>query len=265
MAESENKIVIMDFSHVYEMENFYRKSCVVWLDCTDISGTDGYCDEGGKRAIRQKICSLPPEGLHFIDSGNYHYVSEFWMEKIKKDFALVVFDHHSDMQKPLFGDILSCGSWILNTLEHNTCIRQVLLIGLSREQEQTIPQRYRERIRCISSEELKEKATWKELSGLQTKLPVYISVDKDVLSENVVDTTWDQGNLTLAQLKGLLHLLIQTEEVIGIDICGECTAQLTSLSSIEENDNVNRVLLAFLSREKRRKEGENMFSHLPVQ
>ena len=47
----ERKIVIMDFSHVYEMETFYRKSHVLWLDCTDITGTDGYCDEGGVQAI----------------------------------------------------------------------------------------------------------------------------------------------------------------------------------------------------------------------
>ncbi|HIZ08597.1 MAG TPA: arginase family protein [Candidatus Eubacterium avistercoris] len=253
MAGTENRIVIMDFSHVYEMETFYKRAQVRWLDCTDMSGTDGYCDEAGKAAIRRKIGPLPPEGIHFIDGGNYHYVSELWLEKIKRDFALAVFDHHSDMQKPLFGDILSCGSWILNTLEHNPYVRRVLLIGLSEEQEQTIPDRYKDRIRCISADDLKEKDTWSRISGLHTRLPVYISVDKDVLSEHVVDTTWDQGDMTLAQLKALMHLLIRTEHVIGIDICGECTAQLDSLSAIEENDDVNRALLAFLDKEKEQK------------
>ena len=56
----------MDFSHVYEMETFYRKSHVLWLDCTDITGTDGYCDEGGVQAIHRKIGPLSPEGLHFM-------------------------------------------------------------------------------------------------------------------------------------------------------------------------------------------------------
>lgn len=254
----ERKIVIMDFSHVYEMETFYRKSHVLWLDCTDITGTDGYCDEDGVQAIRRKIGSLSPEGLHFIDSGNYHYITEFWLEKIRQDFALAVFDHHSDMRRPLFGNILSCGSWILNTLEHNPYIRRVLLIGLSKEQEETIPDRYRDRIRCISSEDLQEKDTWNRISGLHTKLPVYISVDKDVLSEHVVDTTWDQGEMTLAQLKKLMHMLIRSEDVIGIDICGECTARLASLSEIEGNDNVNKALLGFLDKEKECRYGDGV-------
>ena len=169
-----------------------------------------------------------------------------------------MFDHHSDMRRPLFGDILSCGSWILNTLEHNPYIRRVLLIGLSKEQEETIPDRYRDRIRCISSEDLREKDTWNRISGLHTKLPVYISVDKDVLSEHVVDTTWDQGEMTLAQLKKLMHMLIRSEDVIGIDICGECTARLASLSEIEGNDNVNKALLGFLDKEKECRYGDGV-------
>ena len=47
------------------------------------------------------------EGIHFLDSGNYHYVSKIWMEKIEEEFELLVLDHHTDMQPPMFGDILS--------------------------------------------------------------------------------------------------------------------------------------------------------------
>ena len=53
---------------------------------------------------------------------------------MKHDFILVVFDHHSDMMQPMFDDILSCGSWILNSLENNKYLKKVILIGIDEKQ-----------------------------------------------------------------------------------------------------------------------------------
>lgn len=253
-SEPSVRIVVMDFTRVYEMEKFYRHQSFGWIDCTGITGTDGYCDEKAKQTLRERIKDFPVQSIHFIDSGNHHYMTELWLEKADKDLALVVFDHHSDMQRPLFGDLLSCGSWILNSLETNAHIKYVLLIGLSEEQKAAIPHKYRDRVRAITQEDLKNAATWKEISKIDMPLPLYISVDKDVLSETVVDTTWDQGNMTMEQLKKLLHLLIHTEDILGIDICGECPAALSYMSGLKENDDVNRSLLLFLEQEKEKKE-----------
>lgn len=61
------------------------------------------------------------------------------VRKIKQDFILVVFDHHSDMVQPLFDDILSCGSWILNSIENNEHLKKVVLIGIDEKQVSLIP------------------------------------------------------------------------------------------------------------------------------
>ena len=122
-------LVIMNFSGVYEAEGFYKNHGYVWVDCKDIKGTNCYCDEEGENAIREAIRELGPEGIHFLDSGNYHYVSKIWLEKIAEEFELLVLDHHTDMQPPMFGDILSCGSWIKDALNSNPAIRHVWLAG----------------------------------------------------------------------------------------------------------------------------------------
>ena len=44
-----------------------------------------------EKSIEDKIKDLSPEGIHFIDSGNFHYVSEFWIEKIKQSFYFSCF------------------------------------------------------------------------------------------------------------------------------------------------------------------------------
>ena len=91
-------IILMNFTHVYEQERFINDIHFQWIDCTDLNGTNYYCDAEAAKVIRQRMAPYLPEGIHFIDSGNYHYISKFWTDKIKTPFSLVVFDHHPDMQ-----------------------------------------------------------------------------------------------------------------------------------------------------------------------
>lgn len=103
------------------------------IDCTKISGTDCYCDDTAVQKLKVLMEPYSAEGLHYIDGGNYHYLSKLWTDKINKDFDLVVFDHHPDMQPPLFGPILSCGSWIKDTIDANPNLKNVYIIGVNDE------------------------------------------------------------------------------------------------------------------------------------
>ena len=243
-------ITVINFSNIYKNERFYKDININWMDFSNIQGTNCYCDECAEEIIRKQISQLSPQGIHFIDSGNYHYMSKFFMEKIHENFNLVVFDHHSDMQKPAFGNILSCGSWIMNSLSTNTYIQNVILIGVGEEEKKFINEEYREKVICIDKENLRD------LDYKIKDYPVYISIDKDVLSEDVVNTNWSQGDLNLEELESILHKIILEEEVIGIDICGECTCCLDKLRDIKDNDIINSKLLKFLKKEKEMMEEE---------
>lgn len=48
----------------------------------------------------QKIIQLA--GIHFIDSGNYHYMTRLWLTRMDQPFCLLVYDNHTDMQPPGF-------------------------------------------------------------------------------------------------------------------------------------------------------------------
>ena len=151
------EIVVMNFSHVYEEERFIRNRRFRWIDCTDIGGTAGYCDEDARREIARRISDLSPEGIHFIDSGNYHYVSKLWTDMIQRRFSLVVFDHHPDMQPPLFKDMLSCGSWVKDMLDTNPRLDKVVIAGASEELMAQTISGYEDRIRFFSGSELSGK------------------------------------------------------------------------------------------------------------
>jgi hypothetical protein len=113
------QLIIMDFTGVYNYEPFIRNQNCIWLDCRHLYGTECYCDEEGAASLKRLIADYPAEGIHFIDSGNYHYLTKFWTDKLNYPFSLLVFDHHPDMQPPLFEDMISCGSWVKDMLDTN--------------------------------------------------------------------------------------------------------------------------------------------------
>ena len=149
--------------------------------------------------LRQKLEEFDADGIHFIDSGNYHYMSRIWLEKLNTPFRLVVFDNHTDMQPPAFGGLLSCGGWVAASLEELPLLKEVLLVGPDQEAfDQTEPV-LQEKVRFLSRERLREMTMEEKVlffEELSVDLPVYLSVDKDVLCAEDASTTWSQGDMT---------------------------------------------------------------------
>ena len=72
----------------------------------------------------------------------------------------------------------------------------------------------------ISYEELKNGKAHEKIKELPDEVPVYISVDKDVLDEKYAVTNWDQGKMSMGMLEQILKTLVTEYDVIGVDICG---------------------------------------------
>ena len=122
------------------------------ISCRDIEGTTCYCDDEAACAIRTRIAPLPWRALHWIDSGDYHYLTALWCEKADTPFDLLLFDHHTDMQQPRYGEILSCGSWLLEMLRHNAMLRRAVIVGAAENLRcETLP--LSGRVTMISEEE----------------------------------------------------------------------------------------------------------------
>jgi hypothetical protein len=245
-----DNIVIMNFSHIYEQEKFLQNARFQWIDCTDVYGCNCYCDSDAINVLQQKIAIYPPEGIHFIDSGNYHYVTKLWTDKIEHPFSLVVFDHHPDMQPSLFEGLMSCGCWVKTILDTNPQCKKVCIIGASEKliNEERDPI-YKNRLVFYSENDLKREETWKQFAAIHIKEPIYISVDKDVLSRKYAITNWDQGTLSLEELKELLDLIIKKQQIIGVDICGECSDTINLFNcgeDIKTNNCTNKdIFLTF--------------------
>lgn len=83
------------------------------LDFRQLEGINCYCSEEAAEQLRLKLQPYGPEGVHWIDSGDYHYLSLFFLEKITQPFSLVLIDNHPDDQDDAFSaGMLSCGNWV---------------------------------------------------------------------------------------------------------------------------------------------------------
>lgn len=241
------KTVIMNFSGIYEEEIFYKDREVCWINCRDISGVNGYCSDDAQEEIRKRIWDYDYRGIHFLDSGNYHYLSKFWLEKIEEPYSLIVFDHHTDMQESAFFGMLSCGSWIKEVLEEHPYIQEVCVVGPPKAAIEQCEPNLVSRVVFLTREELEAGTLEKWHAFLENgkELPVYLSIDKDVLCLEDARTNWDQGEMKLEEMEKMIKQVFQKRNVLGADICGENpqdTARMPAKEDLEINGRTNARL-----------------------
>jgi hypothetical protein len=286
--------IIQDFTGVYAEQPFMQglrrnaqdsagpDTKIRWIDCSDIPGTDCYCDDEAVTAIRKCIADAGithARGIHFFDNGNYHYMSKIWTDMVQEPFSLVVFDHHPDMQAPRFGNILSCGGWVKKVLDENQFINNVVIIGVAdhlvdeirAELSQAGDADILDKVTFIKESEVRETGTPSSFSRTSTSFSrmreslrsptesgmtegrIYISIDKDALSPTYAATNWDQGSLDIAALKEIIACLATSHKIIGVDICGERARDFAGdeYHTVQEadalNDRINRELSEFLT------------------
>ena len=245
----------MNFSGIYKQQQFWQtgeiQRNISWVEVQELPGSNCYCDGDAMETLRQKLEEFDADGIHFIDSGNYHYMSRIWLEKLNTPFRLVVFDNHTDMQPPAFGGLLSCGGWVAASLEELPLLKEVILVGPDQEAfDQTEPT-LREKVRFLSREKLREMTLEEKVSffkELTAELPTYLSVDKDVLCPKEASTTWSQGEMTLEELCEFVKILLEKQDILGMDVCGECDPDACEGDHL--NDLANRKLLELWRKER---------------
>ena len=269
-------ITVQDFSGVYAEQPFMqglRESAgkfsaglnaeIRWMDCTGIPGTDCYCDDEAVTQVRKQIAAAgikSPRGIHFFDNGNYHYMSKIWTDMVQEPFSLVVFDHHPDMQEPRFGNILSCGGWVLEVLKSNPFVQGVTLIGVAdhlvdeirQEISQTEDAQVLDKVAFVKESDIAGKEI-PASAGMTIKgAKLYFSIDKDALATAYAATNWDQGSLSTEMLKNSIAGLAACHKILGVDICGERARDFAGNEhhTVQEadalNSELNRELAEFL-------------------
>lgn len=211
------------------------------IDLSKMSGVNCYCSDEAAALLREKASAAGYRGIHLFGSGNYHYVSLFFLELIKEDFSLLLIDRHPDCEKGAFEDeddiILSCGNWVRIARKKIPNLKRVYCFGTDEK---------------LFSEALRDDPMLngfavliREASDIEDRLPVYLSLDKDALSKDICLTDWDQGDMGLSELFGFLRETGKEHTLLGADICGN-TYRLVSDDILKKNKDSDQKIIGFI-------------------
>ena len=67
------------------------------------------------------------------------------------------------------------------------------------------------------------RGSFRNTASLPRSLPVYLSIDLDVLSPQWARTDWSQGEMSLPELLQAIDAISKEHRVLGVDICGGLT------------------------------------------
>ena len=184
-----------------------------------------------KRAISSQMTGNPVCWL--LGSGDFHHLTLAFLEELREPFGLVVFDNHTDcsFMPPKY----HCGNWLYHAAQLPLC-KQIIHIGATAGygtlEQQTglsklvnsgkivaLPGRNLSVTHCIE--------TVRQVTGRENvkALPLYISIDKDVLAPSEAPGDWDNGSMSRIQLYEILQNIIRHKRLLGADICGELSGK----------------------------------------
>ncbi|MGE7139232.1 hypothetical protein ACQKIE_16515 [Luteibacter sp. NPDC031894] len=191
---------------------------------------------------------LPQDhGTVMLGSGDFHHLSWPLIARVPRGrvFQVVVLDNHPDNMRFPFG--VHCGSWV-RRVARLPQVSHVHVVGITSSDIAAAHawENYRGPLRAgrLTYWSVGVDTAWATRAGLGHAFrgfgtvadlveafrrlqlshpqPAYLSIDKDVFSEEVVRTNWDQGQLRLDDALALIDSL--RGGLVGSDITGEISA-----------------------------------------
>lgn len=189
--------------------------------------------------------------LTFFGSGDFHHVSLALLRRVPGPFNLLVIDNHPDWMRGV--PILHCGTWLYHAAQLPN-VQRIFHLGGAVDFDNAYrwlapwrmirsgkiivaPARRRFRgrgwdriahqpLRRRPDEPIKPEMLSNSLDPYRAELaahPLYISLDKDVLSASEAVVNWDSGCLTAAEVLAILSAFADAAEGgwAGMDVVGD--------------------------------------------
>ena len=204
------------------------------------------CSYSQLHAFGDELAARSPlaNGPVFFGSGDFHHLSLPLIERASAGGPLrvLVFDNHPDNMRFPFG--VHCGSWVSRVAAlPNVC--RVDVVGIT-SSDISLAHAFENRLSPLYSGSLRYwsigvDTAWAARVKLQSAflafdsagdlmsallaelrdndLPVYLSIDKDVLDPSEASTNWDQGCLSVSHLQTAIARV--KPRLIGSDVNGE--------------------------------------------
>jgi arginase family enzyme len=196
--------------------------------------------------------------ISLLGSGDFHHLTLALLRRVQHPFNLLVLDKHPDWMSGF--PILHCGTWLHHAAKLSN-VRRIFHLGGETDFDNAF--------RCLAPKKLLrsgkivtlpairsfDKGFWRDLPTKPLRanfdspvnherleellwpyveeldrLPLYISLDKDVMWMPESVANWDSGYLDLNEVQDILQFFLKAagNELIGMDIVGDWSAVQTS-------------------------------------
>lgn len=217
-------VVLLDFEGVY----FFQPELLqraTHIDLRHLESVKYMCDESMLERVAENMkCRA---FISFLGDSAYHHFSYIFLTQIDTNFELVVLDNHRDDMKKT-SPLITCDNWIRKAKR----LENLNAVHIVRKMNQ-LPRHFEH--------------------------PIYLSIDKDVLSDSFLKLGWDQGTMTLDELFESVEFLCENFTVVGVDISGEPR----DLFEMERSEQINLRLLDIVLRYAKRPSGLSLFRLSP--
>lgn len=210
------------------------------------------------RALAGRLGPVWQPELVFYGSGDFHHLTLMLALRLEQKVSIIHFDNHPDWVG--LPANLNCGSWVSRALTHASVARIVTigpasddmrapqlkggdLSGLRAGRQEMhafasgrtfyAGTGFEAPGACASRGIGRDSLHWQGLEGddwharmaaIADRLPdapLWITLDKDVLTPDEAVTNWDQGRLTLEQVFSAIAVFAARRPVLGMDVCGD--------------------------------------------
>ena len=195
----------------------------------------------------------------FLGSGDFHQISHLLISQFDEPLSVITFDFHPDWD--ILPPRLHCGSWVTQTLRRPNILKFILMgvsskdISTFRIQSGNLKSLRNNRVEIYPHSHgpslaffkkvphnvsihaqrgtAVSKVFWIEIKGknlaeffgeILGRLPtrnVYVSIDKDCLTNEYALTNWEEGRLSLDELLLMLGLIKKSCRIRGVDVVGD--------------------------------------------
>jgi hypothetical protein len=223
-----------------------------WGPCIRLGCSFGrfrrFTDDLVKRAVREEA-GTPI--FSFCGSGDFHHVSLALVSRLREPFNLLVIDNHPDWMRSV--PLMHCGTWLYHAARLPQ-VQQIFHVGGDVDFDNGYrwlapwPQLKTGKIVVIPARRTFGRGRWRHIGNcslrpdsgatvtpgrLNTLLdphseslarhPLYISVDKDVLTQTESLVNWDSGHLGLADVLLIVSRFLAAAQgrLAGMDTVGD--------------------------------------------
>jgi arginase family enzyme len=240
-----NKTII--HSVIFNFDNSFNFVGIDTLDLTDKEEIFRYyCSIKNITKFSGNISDIAKKKkTFFLGSGDLHHISYSILKTIVLPrFQIVVFDNHPDNM--IFPSGIHCGSWVYHASKLPN-VSRISVIGIG-SKDISGPNIYQNHYGSLRSGKVKyyclreiprlasylSKGNITDVRSHQGALaelllkeiitddPVYLSIDKDVLSEETALSSWDQGCMSKEDLMNCIKAL--APKIFKADVCGDLSS-----------------------------------------